>query len=479
MAHSRFTFLLRGTSLACVALAFGSGTALAQSADLPETQARRGAGAAIDAAGANEAAQMAPLGPNETVTYAQVLQAPADVGLNYRFALSEIRAGRLKSASAALDRILLAKPDLAEVRLLYAIVLYRLDSDTDAVRELDAVSKMTLPAEIKRQVETYRAAIEKRRRTTRYTFNLSVGFQGDTNRSATPTDNKVLFIDIPLKVAKSKADGALLAIGSFRVEHDPGFQDRHTLFAQTTSYMDEQKDLRRQSFQFHSLESGVNWNLPRDTVTTSMTLEHMRMQDRPYMLAFGPKARLQHRIDAAFDVFAQAQYRWQNFNNISATVEGSAVAPLASNRTGARFDAEVGGRWTLSPSHQLELSFNLTEKNAEAGYEAYKGEGVQLSHTWLLGNGQFLLSSAQAGLQIYDQRDSFISAKTRRDWTYLGRVTYGVPVANLLPDDTLPDGLIGLVMTTSLEGQRVKSSIDNYDYSTIRGQWLLSKRWEF
>jgi hypothetical protein len=457
----------------------GAGSALAQDANLPETQARQGAGAAAAAAGANEAAQMAPLGPNETVTYAQVLQAPADISLNYRFALSEIRAGRLKSASATLDRILLAHPDLAEVRLLYAIVLYRLDSDTDAVRELDTVSRMTLPPAIKTQVETYRAAIEKRRRTTRYSFNLSVGLQGDTNRSATPTDNKVLFIDIPLKVSKSKADGALLAIGSFRVEHDPGFQDRHTLFAQTTSYMDEQHDLRRQSFQFHSAETGVNWNLPKDAVTTSMTLEHMRMQDRPYMLAFGPKLRLQHRIDAEFDVFGQVQYRWQNFNNISATVDGSAVAPLASNRSGARFDAEVGGRWTINPANQLELSFNLTDKNAEVGYEAYKGEGVQLSHTWLLGNGQFLLSNAQAGLQIYDQRDSFISAKTRRDWTYLGRVTYGVPVANLLPEDTVPQGLAGLVMTTSVEAQRVKSSIANYDYSTIRGQWLLSKRWEF
>lgn len=478
MASSCPSFLLR-TSAAWLLLLTGTGAALAQDANLPETQARQGAGAAAAAAGANEAAQMAPLGPNETVTYAQVLQAPADVGLNYRFALSEIRAGRLKSASAALDRILLANPDLAEVRLLYAIVLYRLDSDTDAVRELDAVSKMALPPAIKTQVETYRAAIEKRRRTTRYTFNLSVGLQGDTNRSATPTDNKVLFIDIPLKVDKSKADGALLAIGSFRVEHDPGFQDRHTLFAQATSYMDEQHDLRRQSFQFHSAETGVNWNLPKDMVTTSVTMEHMRMQDRPYMLAFGPKLRLQHRIDAEFDVFGQVQYRWQNFNNISATVDGSAVAPSASGRTGARFDAEVGGRWTLSPAHQVELSLNLTDKNAEVGYEAYKGEGVQLSHTWLLGNGQFLLSSAQAGLQIYDRRDSFISAKTRRDWTYLGRVTYGVPVANLLPEDTVPEGLAGLVMTTSLEGQRVNSSIANYDYSTIRGQWLLSKRWEF
>jgi molybdopterin/thiamine biosynthesis adenylyltransferase/rhodanese-related sulfurtransferase len=59
------------------------------------------------------------------------------------------------------------------------------------------------------------------------------------------------------------------------------------------------------------------------------------------------------------------QYRWQNFNNISATVDGSAVAPSASGRTGARFDAEVGGRWTLSPAHQVELSLNLTDKNAE------------------------------------------------------------------------------------------------------------------
>jgi tetratricopeptide (TPR) repeat protein len=469
---------LRLTASVLVLAASLGAPAHAQSVQQPESDAARQGLGARAAAAAAAAAQLAPLGPDERVTYEQVLAAPNDVGLNYRFAQSEVRAGRLKSADAALERILSLHPDLAQVRLLRAVVLFRLDADAEAARELAALARLDLPADVRAQVEAYQAAIEKRQRRTRWTATISVGVQGDSNRSATPTDQRVLFLDTPLTLSDgAEADAAGLALGALRVEHDLGFQERHTAFAQATGFLADQAQVERQSFQYFAGETGLRLNLPADVVIPSMTLEHMRLQGEPYLTVYGPRLRIEHRIDAAWDVHMQAQYRYQDYNDVSATVDGLPVAPLAALRSGWRFDGEVGAAWTLTPVHRLALTAQITNKTAELAFEAYEGVGLQLEHTWLLGAGQFLLTTFSAGVQDYDGPDGFVSARTRRDRLYLGRVTYGVPLGTLAAD--APEGWRDLVLTASVEALRADSNLPNYDYTNARGQLLLTKRWEF
>ena len=453
----------------------------AQPADLPEGQAaRQMSGSRAAAAGAEEAAQLVPLGPDEDVSYAEVLAKPGDIAVNFRFAQSEIRKGRLKSASATLERILLEHPDLAPVRLLYAIVLYRLDTDAEALHELNTLSATAgLPADIRAQVATYRDLIAKRARTTRFTANVSFGVQGDTNRTSTPSGNRALFADADVEVDPADGDAAMLAGGSFRVDHDPGFQDRHNVFFQVNTFVDEQIDVKRQGFEFYSAELGIDLNLPADVVTPSMTVEHLRLQGAPYMTSFGPRVALDHRIDEEFDVFGQIQYRWQYYNNVLDTVDGTPIAAAATERNGARFDAEVGGRWTISPAHSLSLVVGIYDKNAEVAYEEAVGQKASLSHTWLFGSGQFLIGAAEASLDRYSGPNGLVSARTRVDATFVGRLTYGAPVATLVPLDGLPAEFDRIVATATAEGTRVVSSLASYDYSNVRGQFMLSRRWEF
>ena len=70
--------------------------------------------------------------------------------------------GELLSAAATLERILLVNPNLADVRLLYAVVLYRLDSLNEAEKELNALKGVTLPPELREQVTAYEKKIKQR-----------------------------------------------------------------------------------------------------------------------------------------------------------------------------------------------------------------------------------------------------------------------------------------------------------------------------
>ena len=474
---------LKGATALCLALlALGgfAGMAAAQPANLPEGQAaRQVSGARAAASGADEAAQLVPLGPNEDVPYSEVLAKPGDIATNFRFAQSEIRKGRLKAASATLERILLEHPDLVPVRLLYAIVLYRLDTDAEARHELETLKALPLPADARTTVQTYLDLIDKRARTTRFSANVSFGFQADTNRSSTPSGNRALYDDSDVAVDSARGDGAFLAGGNFRVDHDPGFQDRHNLFFQLSTFVDEQIDVKAQGFEFYSGELGIDLNLPFATVTPSMTIEHLRLQGAPYMLVYGPRLALDRRIDDQFDVFGQIEYRWQDYNNIFDTVDGAAIGETATERNGARFDAEIGVRWTISPAHSLTLALDAYDKNAEVAYEEMGGQKLSLSHTWLFGAGQFLMTAAEASLDRYNGPNETISARTRVDRTFVGRMTYGAPVSTIVPIDGLPSEFDRIVMTATAEGTRVLSNLASYDYANVRGQVLLSRRWEF
>jgi hypothetical protein len=127
----------------------------------------------------------------ENITFADVLKDPDNIDLNFRFAKAQVSRGDVKGAVGTLERILLVTPDLAPVRLFYAILLYRLDSLDEAEREFLSLSKTNVPAAMKTQIQQFLFDIVLRRKTTRYNVQLTVGGHFDSNRNSAPRTNQV------------------------------------------------------------------------------------------------------------------------------------------------------------------------------------------------------------------------------------------------------------------------------------------------
>ena len=87
-----------------------------------EQQRRAGAASGLLAPGADK------------ISYADVLKDPDNVDLNFRYAKAQLERGDVRGAAGTLERILLVTPDLPSVRMVYAIVLFRLDSMDEAER---------------------------------------------------------------------------------------------------------------------------------------------------------------------------------------------------------------------------------------------------------------------------------------------------------------------------------------------------------
>ena len=119
-------------------------SAWAQTTDTDEIE-RKTTAAKKRARAAGEALDYRAVEDGEPVSYADVLRDPDNVGLNFRFARQQVRRGDVKGSAATLERILLVNPSLAQVRLFYAVVLFRLENLNESQREFSPDSPGGLP----------------------------------------------------------------------------------------------------------------------------------------------------------------------------------------------------------------------------------------------------------------------------------------------------------------------------------------------
>ena len=97
-----------------------------------------------------------------------VLAAPDDIELNLEYARRAADAGDLNGAAGALERVLIADPNRHGTRLLYAVVLFRLDDLQGARDQLDLLEPVALTPLQRAEAARYRARIERSRSTTRF-----------------------------------------------------------------------------------------------------------------------------------------------------------------------------------------------------------------------------------------------------------------------------------------------------------------------
>jgi tetratricopeptide (TPR) repeat protein len=413
--------------------------------------------------------------PDREVTYEDVLANPDNIDINFAYAQIQIARGDVRSAAATLERILLIAPDLPRVRLLYAIVLYRLDNLDEAERELHEVRLLEMPASLRAELDRYLERIELRRKRTRYTATVSLGLQYDWNRNSAAASNVNLISDLPGNLSGHslrKQDQAVNAVTRFDVSHDLGYQARHRLNGALTYYRGEQVHLSELDLQAASLEVGGLYDASPVAVIPNLYSRRIMLANKFYAHNEGINLRAEHQLTGELQLFGFSEAERQKYLSI-------AESRSAPEKTGPQYTLGAGLAYALGPDMRLGLEVNSIRKFAARNYNSYDGEQVALSHTWLFGNGSFLLSSVSGEIDRYEESDPSVSDMTRRDRIGKLRVTYGIPVGALVDEEGTIPFLRDLTLTVSGEAVRQVSNLTNYTYNNRRASIGLSKRWEF
>ena len=469
----------RGVALIVALVVVPAPSAWAQTTDTDELE-REITAAEERARAAGEALDYRAVEDGEPLSYADVLRDPDNIDLNFRFARQQVRRGDVRGAAATLERILLINPDLAQVRLFYAVVLFRLDNVDEAEREFRAVAALDIPAEVRAELDSYLGSIKRQRQTTRYTASLSLGAHFDTNRDASPSSGSVLFLDAPIildaagKPFKEDDDVGYLGIGTLRVDHDLGYQERHELFGELTYYHDEQVqqdpfDLQAFIFKAGGVYRSPFWDID---VVPSVFRTHLRLSRETFFQDFGFDLRFEREFGPRIKAFAGTRLSDQTFSPIN---ENTA----SQLRDGRQIEGILGATYVIDPAMRISGDYLRFDKNAKGKFFGYARDQFRVNLTVLLGEGQYMLTQVSYQRDRYDQPDFFISSRTRHDDLIRTRFTYGAPLVVFFGLGTLPRQLEDVTFGGSVEMFRAHSNLENFGYRNIKVQALLTKTWRF
>jgi hypothetical protein len=404
------------------------------------------------------------------LTFQDILANPNDPNLTFRYAQQQVADGDLKGAVGSLDRMLIQNPQLNEVRLFYAIVLYRLDDIVEAEAELARIDVEALPPGLKAEHGRYSGLIGQRKQATRYNASLGVGFEYDTNATAAPASGTVAVLGFPLGVAGSVDDFGFIGTTSLGFLHDLGRQQEADLAGQVTLYANEQASVAAQSNHSASGRLGAIFRTSFAELSPYLEGGNLWLSHDQFYTFGGVSLRAVRRIHQRFSGEVRLRYRYEDFDPIAESL-------TASDRTGHRYDVSAGGTYRFAPGRSFNFSATYTRKSAAMAFEAYEGISVDGALIVALFDRHFLQVQLSGGIRGYDAMDPFIGLLAREDQYLRARFAYGVPVAAFLA--SAPSILADIHLIPAFEIYRQQSNLPNFDFNNYKVSLMITKRFEF
>ena len=416
------------------------------------------------------------------VPYEDVLENPDDVDINLRYARTQISEGRLDGAAITLERILILNPELNRVRLLYAIVLYRLDNLAEAKQEFEALKATDeLPSKLAAEAQSYLDAIAQRRKTWNGAVTFGAGIHVDSNRNSYPESDRFRIQDQIIPGTQDQnGDVGVLGFANLELGYDPGMQRVSSIYVDMTGLMDQQAREDDLDLFAGMIETGAHIDASAFQVVPHMRYENLGLAGNRYadIVEGGVRInRVSHAI-SGLKSFLGGRISYEDFKD-------TPNVPFNHERSGPLFEAEAGVRYDVTPAFQVEGSYTLSIKDANESFQSYEGHELALSGTYVFGNQSFLVGTGSLDRQTYDAPDTFINPSatiTRQDTDSRLRLTYGVPFNVLLKtagvSDIAPETR-SLVLSVSGEYFESESNIRNFEYENWRSSFLITKRFAF
>jgi hypothetical protein len=408
------------------------------------------------------------------LTYEEILKQPDNIELNYQFALQQITRGDLMGASSTLERILILNPDLYQVRLLYGVILYRLDNLTEAKSALESLKNVEIPQAVREEVNRYLEIIKRRKRRTHLGLRHSVGYGYDTNRNAAPASKMRLFMDNALSLTGSdlrRGDVHMLNMTTVDVSQDLGFQQGHQLLGSFTYFRQDQQHVRSMDLESFDYYAGAKFKSRWVNFTPVFRATHVFLSSENFLRSQGGYFVFDRNF-GKLDLNLNTRIERQDFMNISENTTNH-------DRMGVRFDLQGGAGYQLIPSMRFSYNMGYGHKSAKREYYAYDALYMTGGNTWLLGYGQFLSNSLTYEKDVYSKPDTFVAGRHRKDNLLTYQMTYGAPLTFFLIGKVLPKPMQDITASFTYQCYRSLSNITNYTYTDNMFQGMLTKKFDF
>lgn len=352
-----------------------------------------------------------------------VLAAPDDVDLNLDYARRAADAGDLNGAAGALERVLIADPNRHGARLMYAVVLFRLDDLQGARDQLALLEPVTLTPLQRAEANRYRARIERSRSTTRFSGSVSAALTWEEDAAGALTTQ----FDSVFAPPVSEEGGAAVFTARLNVAHDLDGAAGYAAFGSIGGYERSTFDDIDGNVRRGDVEAGLSYTGRLNSWNVSAVARALDILDDPYMREVGLKGQARWRTSNATTLSVSGEAVSQTFDEPA--VDAVALI-IGGDRDGWRYDFNVGLTHRLDARSSVGVSAGWQVKQADYEPFGYSGPGVQARYDASTRRGQYLAISGGVQWLEYDAPDPVfigLGAPAREDTRSWARVAVGAP----------------------------------------------------
>ena len=364
------------------------------------------------------------------ITFQEILENPADLEINLKYATEQEALGRYKATLSTLERLNMLYPVNTDIKLYLISILLKMDSE----------AKLQLMIEVMLQDPN----------TTKETRDYIEGILDTIREQSKPKLKWFAYADINyMQTDNSNIDGVSKSGNLYaqdNISEFPGLKYDKTYSRGGSITVG--KNLS--STSAISFNGGLSINTQNkgeenESDLASASVSYSKIMGKHFLLPYVFYSRPNERFTADLSTKGIGFNNTYNINQNNSISYSSSFSTTDYNVTSSNdanepedanndiYSASVGYNYTFSDVNLISSKISYTEKHALKNYNAYTGPGFNIGFTRILPFGTFKLEKTFQ-TNTYEEKNTFIhSTINREDDIETSRIQLSGRITQLLP----------------------------------------------
>jgi len=408
-----------------------------------------------------------PSDQNLSAMEAQMQQNPTNLDSYFSYSQMAMQLGEYDKAAAAMEHMLTVDPSLDRVRLDLSLAYTKMERYEDARNLLQEVLKKDVPEQVKHNIQTVLKQLDEATKLHTFTGSVSTGLVHDSNGNSISSSGSVTVFDtsIPLSPAQqAKEDFQWFGTATVNHRYRPLKPIAEGVAMEWNSsggvYQTEQQYLDELNLKAISLKSGPTFAIDalklRSTLTANYT--QVLLDNHSYLKIYSADLDLDHVFPSGVHLLGGAAHEFREFIN-------SPTVTTYVDRSGPAEEARIGLGYAFTERTYGDVIVTLRHEDTKRGY--YDNNQISPAASLIHQFDDQVFTQIQATFResLYDEPDTFISSRKRRDLDKSFQILLGKNFEN------------NISLTASYQYRTVNSTIENYEYDNHR--LMTSMGWRF
>ena len=370
------------------------------------------------------------------ITFEEILEDPADLELNLKYAKEQEGLGRYKTTLSTLERLNMLYPVNTDLKLYLISILLKLDSAAKLQLMLETMMQdPNTTDETRKYIEKTLATIREQSEPKGRWFafaDLSYMQTDHSNIDGVSKSGKLYAKDViddfvGLKYDKAYSRGASITVGKNL--------DQTSAFSLNTG------------FNINTQNKNTGRNLEGENDLAFASLTYSKILNKHYLMPylFYSRPNQRHSITADSNTKGVGFNNTYSLDNTSDITYGSSFSSTIFNMKSSNeedkvddgnnltYSGNVGFNFTFSDINLISTKLSLTKKEAEAEYNGYLGHGLNVGYTRILPFGNLKIEKNYQR-NIFDEKNTFIhSTIDRKDDIETSQIQLSGRIIQLIP----------------------------------------------